>query len=192
MITCVSQCGLYRDLFELRDIPDKGQCSSDSSAGSVQTLFLMNNPVRTLNTAPQNYDTILRPETLRSSQSSGPGSDRIRPAAGCGARPPLRSGRRRGPGSASRPAPPSPRRIGAGDGGGGGGVDRPAGPEPDPGQSRAGSGPEPEPKRGKTGVSPSGPARDGPGQMIMARILHGPDPGPSLIGSSLSLSLSGP
>ena len=27
----MSHCGLYRDLFDLLDIPDKGQCSSDSS-----------------------------------------------------------------------------------------------------------------------------------------------------------------
>jgi hypothetical protein len=44
----MSLYGLYRDLFELRDIPDKGQCSSDSSADSVQTLFLTKNLVRTL------------------------------------------------------------------------------------------------------------------------------------------------
>ncbi len=40
--------GLYRDLFEFRNIRDKGHCSYDSSADSVQTLFLTNNLVRTL------------------------------------------------------------------------------------------------------------------------------------------------
>ncbi len=44
----MSLYGLYRDPFELRDIPDKGQWSSDSSADSVQTLLLTNKLVRTL------------------------------------------------------------------------------------------------------------------------------------------------
>ena len=54
-IIWMSLYGLYRDLFELRDIPDKGQCSSDSSADSVQTLFLTNNLVRAIRLLPRDF-----------------------------------------------------------------------------------------------------------------------------------------
>ncbi len=41
MITRVGQCGLYRDLFELQVISDKGRCSSDSSRAQFRVFRLL-------------------------------------------------------------------------------------------------------------------------------------------------------
>ena len=48
VITCVSQCGLYRDLFELRDISDKGRRVVLIPHGLSTDSSLTKNPVRSL------------------------------------------------------------------------------------------------------------------------------------------------